>query len=74
MYLDFYVYVFLFIDDILLVNKGTKQDHLIKVMKVLDEGILQLKAENAKLHKNAKNGWYRLTRTDIYPLVQKLRG
>ena len=41
--------VFVYIDDILIVTKGTKQDHINKVrefMKILDEAKLQLKAEN----------------------------
>ena len=40
--------VFVYIDDILIVTEGTKQDHLNKVrevMRILDEANLQLKAE-----------------------------
>ena len=43
--------VFVFIDDILIVTKGTKQNHLDKVreiLKTLDEAILQLKAGKCK--------------------------
>ena len=39
--------VFVFIDDILVVTKGTKQEHLDKVreiIKVIDDAELQLKA------------------------------
>ena len=40
--------VFVYIDDVLIVTKGTKQEHLNKVrevMKILVEANLQLKAE-----------------------------
>ena len=40
--------VFVYIEDILIVKKGTKQEHLEKVrevMTILDEANLQLKAE-----------------------------
>ena len=40
--------VFVYIDDSLIVTKGTKHDHANKVrevMKILDEANLQLKAE-----------------------------
>ena len=40
--------VFVYIDDLLIVTKGTKQEHLNKVrqvMKTLDEANLQFKAE-----------------------------
>ena len=40
--------VFVYIDDILIVTKGTKQEHLEnmrEVMKILDDANLQLKAE-----------------------------
>ena len=44
--------VFVFIDDILIVTKGTKQDHSNKVreiLKVHDEANLQLKAGKCKI-------------------------
>ena len=44
--------VFVYIDDILIVTKGTKQEHLNKVrevMKILDEANLQLKAKKCMI-------------------------
>ena len=46
--------VFVYIDDILIVTKGTKHDHINKVrevMKKLDEANLQLKAEKCVIAK-----------------------
>ena len=46
--------VFVFIDDILIVTKGTKQEHLDKkrkIFKVIYEAELQLKARKCKFPK-----------------------
>ena len=46
--------VFVYIDDILIVTKGTKQEHLAKVSevkKILEEANLQIKAEKSVIAK-----------------------
>ena len=70
--------VFVYIDDILIVTKGTKSEHLNKVrevMKVLDEANLQLKAEKCVLAQDSMD-WlgYKLTRTGISPVNAKSQG
>ena len=61
--------VFVYIDDILIVTKGTKHEHLNKVrevMKLLDETNLQLKAEKGMIAQESIE-WlgYKLKRTGI---------
>ena len=70
--------VFVYTDDVLIVTKGTKQQHLNKVrevMKNLDEANLQLKAEKCV---NAQESieWlgYILTRTGKSPIKAKAQG
>ena len=70
--------VFVYIDDILIVTKGTKQDHLTKVrevMKILDEAKLQLKAEKCIIAQESIE-WlgFKLTRTGISPINAKAQG
>ena len=70
--------VFVYIDDMLIVTKGTKSEHLNKVrevMKVLDETNLQLKAEKCVLAQHCIE-WlgYKLTRTCISPVNAKSQG
>ena len=64
--------VFVYIEDILIVTKGTKQDHLNKVrevMKILDEGNLQLKAEKCIIaQESIELLGFKLTRTGISPI------
>ena len=67
-----------YIDDILIVTKGTKQDHLNKVravMKILDEANLQLKAEKCIIAQESIE-WlgFKLTRTGISPINAKAQG
>ena len=67
--------VFVYIDDILLVTKGTKQENLEKVrekMRILDEANLQLKAEKCVFAQESIE-WlcYKLTRTGISPINTK---
>ena len=70
--------VFVYIDDILIVTKGTKQEHLNKVrevMKILDEANLQLKAEKCVIAQESIE-WlgFKLTRTGISPINTKAQG
>ena len=70
--------VFVYIDDILVVTKGTKQEHLEKVrevMRILDQVILQLKAEKCVIAQESIE-WlgYKLTRTGISPNNTKSQG
>ena len=70
--------VFVYIDDVLIVTKGTKQDHLKKVrevMQILDEANLQLKAEKCVIAQESIE-WlgYKLTRTGITPINTKAQG
>ena len=70
--------VFVYIDDVLIVTKGTKQEHLNKVrevMKILDEANLQLKAEKCIIAQDSIE-WlgYKLTRTGISPVNAKAQG
>ena len=69
--------VFVYKNDILIVTKGTKQDHInkvIQVMEVLDEAKLQLKARKCIIAQE-RIEWLvsRLSRTDISPVNAKLR-
>ena len=70
--------VFVYIDDLLIVTKGTKQHYLNKVSevtKILDEAKLQLKAEKCVIAQ-ASIEWlgYKLTRTGISPINTKSQG
>ena len=70
--------VFVYIDDILIVTKGTKQEHVNKVkeiMKVLDDANLQLKAGKCIIAQESIE-WlgYKLTRTGISPVNTKSQG
>ena len=70
--------VFVYIDDVLIVIKGTKQEHLNKVrevLKILDEANLQLKAEKCIIAQESIE-WlgYKLTRTGISPVNAKVQG
>ena len=70
--------VFVYIDNILIVTKGTKTEHLNKVrgvIKVLDEASLQLKAEKCVLAQDSIE-WlgYKLTKTGISPVNAKSQG
>ena len=63
--------VFVYIEDILIVTKGTKQDHLNKVrevMEILDETDLQLKAEKYMIAQESIE-WlgYKFMRTGMSP-------
>ena len=69
---------FIYIDDILIVTKGIKQEHLKKVrevMKILDEANIQLKAEKCVIAKYCIE-WlgYRLSKTGISPINAKSQG
>ena len=70
--------VFVFIDDILIVTKGNKAEHLNKVreiLKVLDEAELQLKAGKCKIAKQEIE-WlgFKLTSSGISPINSKVQG
>ena len=70
--------VFVFIDDILIVTKGNKAEHLNKVreiLKVLDEAELQLKAGKCKFAKQEIE-WlgFKLTNSGISPINSKVQG
>ena len=70
--------VFVFIDDILIVTKGTKEEHEEKVWEVfrkLDSNKLQLMEEKSKLAKNEID-WLRfnISKKGIKPLNGKLQG
>ena len=70
--------VFVYIDDVLIVTKGTEQEHLNKVRevkKILDEANLQLKAEKCVMAQESKE-WlaYKLTSTGISPINTKAQG
>ena len=70
--------VFVYIDDILIVTKGTKQQHMNKVrevLKILDNAKLQLKAEKCVVAQESIE-WlgYKLTRTGISPVNAKSQG
>ena len=67
--------VFVYIDDILIVTKETKQDHINKVeevLKILDDANLQLKAEKCTIaQESIERLGYKLTRTGISPINTK---
>ena len=70
--------VFVLIDDILIVNKKTKQNHLDKVReisKTLDDAKLQLKAGKCK-RANQKTEWlgFKMTSQEISPVNFKVQG
>ena len=70
--------VFIFIDDILIVTKETKQDHLNKVreiLKVLDEANLQLKAGKCKIAESEIE-WlgFKMTNSGISRINSKVQG
>ena len=67
--------VFVYIDDISNVTKGTKQEHVNKVkevMRVLDDANLQLKAGKCTIAQESIE-WlgYKLSRTGISPINTK---
>ena len=68
---------FIFIDDFLIVTKGTKQDHIEKVqeMKTLDAAKLQLKAGKCNIAKQEIE-WlgFKLTSHGISPVNSKVQG
>ena len=70
--------VFVYIDDILIVTKGTKQQHVNKVtevMRILDDANLQLKAGKCIIAQDSIE-WlgFKLTRTGISPINTKSQG
>ena len=70
--------MFVFIDDILIVTKGTKQDHIEKVreiLKTLDAAKLQLKARKCNFAKQEIE-WlvFKLTSHVISPVNSKVQG
>ena len=70
--------VFVFIDDILIVTKGTTQEHLDKVreiLKVIDDAELQLKAGKCNFAKQEIE-WlgFKLTNSGISPINSKGQG
>ena len=70
--------VFIFIDDILIVTKGTKEEHEEKVREVfrkLDSRKLQLKEEKCNIAKNEID-WlgFRISEKGIKPLNEKIQG
>ena len=70
--------VFVYIDDILIVTKGTKQEHVNKVkevMKVLDDANLQLKAGKCTTaQESIERLGFKLSRTGISPINTKSQG
>ena len=70
--------VFVYIEDILIVTKGTKQQHMNKVrevLKILDVANLQLKAEKCVVvQENIERLGHKLTRTGISPVNAKSQG
>ena len=70
--------MFIFIDDVLIVTKGTKQQHLYKVREILkafDEAELQLKSGNSIFAKQEIE-WlgFELTDSGISPINSKVQG
>ena len=67
--------VFVYIGDVLIVTKVTKQEHLNEVRKVLDDANLQLKAEKCvNAQESIKWLGYILTRNGISPYNAKAQG
>ena len=70
--------MFIFTDDILIVTKGTKQQHLDKareILKAFDEAELQLKAGKCIFAKQEIE-WlgFKLTNSGILPINSKVQG
>ena len=70
--------VFVFIDDIFIVTKGTKDEHIDKlreILKSLDQAEVQLKAGKCTIEKNEIE-WlgFKLTETGIWPINTKVQG
>ena len=70
--------VFVFIDDFLIVTKGTKKEHLNKareVLKTLDNAELQVKAEKCKIAQSEIE-WlsFKMTNERISPVNAKVQG
>ena len=70
--------VFVFIDDISIVTKGTKSKHLTKVqeiLNVLDLANLQIKADKCKIAQNQIE-WlgFKLTSSGVTPVNTKVQG
>ena len=70
--------VFVYIDDILIVTKRTKQQHVYKVrevMRILDDANLQLKVGKCIITQDSIE-WlgFKLTRTGISPIITKSQG
>ena len=70
--------VFVFVDDFLIVSKGTKSEHLDKVreiLNVMNEAKLQLKAGKCKFAKQEIK-WlgFKLTCSSISPINPKVQG
>ena len=68
---------FTFIDDILIVTKGTQQQHIEKVeevMKTLDEAGIRLKSEKCKIAQR-KTEWlgYYLSASGVKPIDEKIQ-
>ena len=71
--------MYLYIDDVIIVTKGTKQEHLNKVrevIKILDEANIQLKAVKKCIIAQESIEWlrYKMTRTGISPVNAKAQG
>ena len=71
-------FTFVYIDDILIVNKGNKDVHMqkvLEVMQILDKANLQLKVDKCNLACK-KIEWlgYELTRSVISPVNGKVQG
>ena len=62
-----------FIDDILIVTKGTYQQHMEKVEEVIDEAGIRLKLERCKMAQT-KTKWlgYRLSESGVKPIDEKI--
>ena len=70
--------VFVFIEDILIVTKGTKQNHLDimrEILKTIDEAKLQLKAGKCKIARQ-ETEWlsFKMTSQGISPINSKVQG
>ena len=70
--------VFVFIDDILIVTKGTKNEHMAKVRKILktlDAANLQMKAEKCNFAQSHIE-WlgFKLTKSGASPVIIKVQG
>ena len=70
--------VFVFIDDILFVTKGTKNEHMTKVreiLKVLDLANLQTMAHSCKIaHNQIEWLGFKLTTSGVSPVNNKVQG